>query len=51
MSAHNIYLYGNLKKIIIYHKNPKNWDTKNIVVIILKFEQRGYTIEKGVQKI
>ena len=34
-----------------YHKNPKNSDTENIVVIILKFEQGGFTIEKCVQKM
>ena len=32
-------------------KNPKNSDTENIVLIILKFEQRGFTIEKCVQKM
>ena len=34
-----------------YHKNPKNSDTENIIVIILKFEQCGFTIEKCVQKM
>ena len=34
-----------------YRKNPKNSDTENIVVIILKFEQRGFTIAKCVQKM
>ena len=34
-----------------YRKNPKNSDTENIVVIILKFEQRDFTIEKRVQKM
>ena len=33
------------------NKNPKNLDTGNTVVIILKFEQRGFTIEKCVQKM
>ena len=28
-----------------YHKTPKNSDTRKIDVIILKFEQGGFTIE------
>ena len=35
----------------VYRQNPKNSDTENIVVIILKFEQRGFIIEKCVQKM
>ena len=38
-----------LSLCFIHRKNPKNSDTENIVVIILKFEQRGFTIEKCVQ--
>ena len=34
-----------------HRKKPKNSDTENIVVIVLKFEQRGFTIEKCVQKM
>ena len=33
-----------------YGKFPKYSDTQKFVVIILKFEQRGFTIEKCVQK-
>ena len=29
----------------MYHKNPKILDTKKIAIIILKVEQRGFTIE------
>ena len=34
-----------------YCKNPNNSDTEIIVVIILKFEQHGFTIEKCVLKM
>ena len=42
--------FGGFTFHYIYRKNPKNSDTENIVVVILKFEQRGFTIEKCVQK-
>ena len=32
-------------------KTPKSLDTRKIIVIILKFEQCGSTIEKWVQKM
>ena len=34
-----------------YRKNPKNSDTRNIAVVILKIEQCKFTIEKCVQII
>ena len=34
-----------------YCKTPKNSDTKKLAVIILKFEQCGFTIEKYVQEM
>ena len=40
-----------LSDTLYYRKNPKNSDNENIVVIILKFEQCGFTIEKCVQKM
>ena len=30
---------------VSYHKTPKYSDSRKIAVIILKFEQSGYTIE------
>ena len=36
---------------MVYRKNPKNSDTQNIAVVILKFEQLSLTIEKYVKKI
>ena len=43
--------FGGFTFHYIYCKNPKNFDTEKIVVVIQKFEQRGFTIEKCVQKM
>ena len=46
-----IQLLGQKSPQGIYSKNTKNLITRKFVVINLKFEQGGFTIEKCVQNI
>ena len=52
-SLNYMYITKNTRKKLICFKRSyhKNSDTENIVLIILKFEQRGFTIEKSFQKM
>ena len=45
-----IYHFQKDKYGPLFHKNSKNWDTIMIIVIVVKVEWYGFTLQECIQK-